>query len=38
MYNARIGYVVVTGAATGECADRLAQATAGIGCDVDPGA
>lgn len=38
MYNARIGYVVVTGAAMAECADRLAQATAGIGCDVDPGA
>lgn len=38
MYNARIGYVIVTGATTTECADRLARATAGIGCDVDPGA
>lgn len=36
MYNARIGYVVVTGATTAECADRLAQAVAGMGCDVVP--
>jgi biotin carboxylase len=38
MYNARIGYVIVTGATTAECADRLTQARAGICCDVDPGA
>lgn len=38
MYNARIGYVIVTGATTAECADRLTQARAGIDCDVDPGA
>lgn len=36
MYNARVGYVIVTGATTAECADRLAEATAVIECDVDP--
>lgn len=36
MYNARIGYVIVTGPATAECADRLDKAMAGMGCDVAP--
>lgn len=36
MYNARIGYVLVTGPTTAECADRLDAAMVGMGCDVAP--
>jgi biotin carboxylase len=35
LYNARVAYVIVTGATTTDCADHLAQAAAAISCDVD---
>jgi hypothetical protein len=38
MYNARIGYVIVTGADVAQCAARLSRAMTGFSCDVDPGA